>query len=62
MATGDPREAATIGTAALDAAGAIRSRRLVDYLRELGRYAARHPKVPEAADLQHRITNLVLES
>jgi hypothetical protein len=62
MVTGDPSEAAAIGTAALDAAGTIRSRRAADDLRELARFAARHPKVPEAAALRHRISNLVLAS
>jgi hypothetical protein len=62
MATGDPVEAATIGSAALDAAGTIRSRRAAEDLRELARYAGRHPKVGDAAVLRHRITNLVLAS
>ncbi|MGH3693010.1 MAG: XRE family transcriptional regulator, partial [Pseudonocardiaceae bacterium] len=37
MATGDPLQAATIGHAALDVAGTIRSRRVADNLRELAR-------------------------
>jgi hypothetical protein len=37
VATGDPIEAASIGNAALDAAGTIRSRRHADDLRELVR-------------------------
>lgn len=49
IATGDPVEAATIGTAALDAAGTIRSRRAADNLRELARHATRHHNVTEVA-------------
>ena len=62
MATGDPVEAATIGTAALDAAGTIRSRRAAEDLRELARYAARHLTVGDVTALRHRITTLVLAS
>jgi hypothetical protein len=62
MATGDPTEAASIGNTALDAAGTIRSRRNADDLRELARYAARHPKVGDAVALRHRVTDLVLAS
>lgn len=60
MATGDPIQAATIGNAALDAAGTIRSHRAADDLRELARYTRRHPKINDVAVLRHRITNLVL--
>lgn len=60
MAAGDPVEAAVIGAAALDAAGTIRSRRSVDDLRELVRYANRHQNVTEVAELRHRITTVVL--
>jgi hypothetical protein len=60
MATGDPVEAAVIGGAALDAAGAIRSRRAADDLPELARYASRHRNVTEVAALRHRITTVVL--
>lgn len=60
MVTGDPVKAAVIGTAALEAAGAIRSRRAADDLRELARYATRHPTVTEVAALRHRITTVVL--
>jgi hypothetical protein len=60
MATGDPIEAATLGTAALDAAGAIRSRRVTDDLRQLARHAARHSGVGEVDELHHRITTAVL--
>ncbi len=60
MATGDPLEAVTIGTAALEAAGAIRSRRAAEDLRELARHAGRHSTVREAIALRRRITDLVL--
>ncbi|MGH4009689.1 MAG: XRE family transcriptional regulator [Pseudonocardiaceae bacterium] len=59
MATGDPIQAATIGHAALDAAGGIRSRRVTDGLRELARYATEHQHLDEVAHLRHRIANLV---
>jgi len=60
MATGDPVEAAAIGTAALDAAGTIRSRRAADDVRELARFATRHQNITEVAALRHRITVAVL--
>jgi hypothetical protein len=59
MATGDPIHAAAIGTAALDAAGTIRSRRVTDDLRELARFATAHQHRDEVAHLRHRITTLV---
>lgn len=62
MVTGDPVEAATIGTAALDTAGTIRSRRAADDLRELARYATHHTKVDEVAALRQRITTATLTS
>lgn len=60
MATGDPREAAATGSVALDAAGAIRSNRAVDDLRELARHGQRHRTIPAVEELRHRITTLVL--
>ena len=62
MATGDPVEAASIGSAALDAAGMIRSRRAADDLRELGRHATRHAQVVEVQALRERIAAAVLAS
>ncbi len=59
MATGDPIQAATIGHAALDAAGTLHSRRVTDALRELARYAAEHQHLDEVAYLRHRIATLV---
>jgi hypothetical protein len=59
MATGDPIQAVTIGHQALDLAGAIRSRRAVDALRELARYTTAHQHLDEIAHLQHRIRALV---
>ncbi len=59
MATGDPLQAATIGHAALDAAGTIRSRRVTDELRELARYAAEYQHLEEVAHLRQRIATLV---
>ncbi|HWR48911.1 MAG TPA: hypothetical protein VN327_15070 [Pseudonocardiaceae bacterium] len=60
MATGDPAEAATLGTAALDAACTIRSRRTLGGLWKLNRHAAAHQDVDEVAQLRHRIGTLVL--
>lgn len=59
MATGDPLQAATIGHAALDAAGTIHSRRVTDDLRELARYATEHQHLDEVAHLRQRIGTLV---
>lgn len=47
--------AASIGHRALDFSGGLTSYRASEDLRELGRYAARHPKVPEALALRERI-------
>jgi hypothetical protein len=55
MATGDPRKAAAIGQRALDDAGSLRSRRAVDDLWELHRYADRHSGISDVADLRDRI-------
>ncbi len=59
MATGDPIQAATLGHEALGAAGAIRSGRVTDDLRELARYAADHQHLEEVAHLRHLIATLV---
>ncbi|MGH3823260.1 MAG: XRE family transcriptional regulator [Pseudonocardiaceae bacterium] len=55
MVIGDPLQAAAIGHAALDAAGAVRSRLVLDYLRELSRYAVTHRHLDEVAHLRQRI-------
>ncbi|MGH3929392.1 MAG: XRE family transcriptional regulator [Pseudonocardiaceae bacterium] len=59
MITGDPREAAALGTQALDWAGALRSRRVTDDLHELRRLAEPHARLPEVADLRDRIRTVV---
>lgn len=59
MVTGDPIHAATIGHAALDIAGTIRSRRAAEELRELARHAAPHQHLDEVAHLQRRIGALL---
>ncbi len=59
MVTGDPLHAATIGHAAVDIAGTIRSHRAAEELRELLRYAAAHQNLDEVAHLRHRIATLV---
>jgi hypothetical protein len=60
MVTGDPVEAATLGTAALEAVGAIRSHQAIDELRQLARHATQHSVIDEADELHHRITTAVL--
>ncbi len=62
MATGDPLQAAAIGVEALDAAGALRSRRVADDLRELSRYADTHQNLEEVAHLRHRINTLLVRT
>lgn len=59
MAVGDPREGATIAQQALDDIGRIRSRRAIDDLRELQRFADRHRKIVEAAEVRDRITEIL---
>ena len=59
MATGDPLQAATLGHAALDAAGILRSRLAAEELRELARHAAPHQHLDEVAHLRHRIGTLL---
>jgi hypothetical protein len=59
MATGDPREAATIGTTALSAAGAIHSRRLNDRLRALQQDATKHTNIAEVAELHHVLNTTI---
>lgn len=55
MVIGDPREAAAIAYKALDDIGRLRSRRAADDLRELQRFAGRHPAIVEAAEIHDRI-------
>jgi hypothetical protein len=59
MATDDPREGAAVGNIALDEAGTLRSRRAVDGLRELQRFAGRHPRIAEAVELRRRVGEVV---
>jgi hypothetical protein len=55
MRLGDPDEAASIGSRALDGAGKITSRRAVDDLRELAGYAATHQRRPVIGQLRRAI-------
>ncbi|MGW1886179.1 hypothetical protein [Streptomyces sp. NPDC001970] len=59
MAKGDPRQAAVIGHDALNEVGRLTSRHAADGLRQLGRFAASHPKLSDAKDLQERIAATV---
>ncbi len=62
MATGDPLEAAAIGSAALATAGTVRSRRLADDLRNLSGYAEPHGAIDEVAALRHQIATTLVGS
>jgi hypothetical protein len=55
MATGDPREAAAIGHEALEGVGRLRSRRAVEDIRDLHRFAGDRGDVTEATELTERI-------
>ncbi|MGH8571573.1 MAG: XRE family transcriptional regulator [Gammaproteobacteria bacterium] len=59
MVTGDPREAAALGTQALDWAGTLRSRRATDDLSDLRRLAQPHANLTEVADLRDRIRTVI---
>ncbi|MFC0861657.1 hypothetical protein ACFHYQ_05025 [Sphaerimonospora cavernae] len=59
MATGDPDEAAAIGAHAVRDAGAIRSRRAADDLRELHRTAVPHQRRGSVAELRHSIKEAI---
>lgn len=59
MVTGDPREAAALGSQALDWATTLRSRRANDDLRELRCLAEPHASLPEVADLRDRIRTVL---
>ncbi|MFD4715330.1 helix-turn-helix domain-containing protein [Streptomyces sp. NPDC058430] len=59
MAKEDPYRAVMLGHQALDDVGKITSCRAADDLRELSRFAARHPAMSEAADLRERIAATV---
>jgi hypothetical protein len=62
MTIGDPEEASAIGRSALSAAGEIRSRRVVDDLRQLRTLAAPHRRIGEVAELCHAIGERVTNS
>ncbi|MGW2055909.1 helix-turn-helix transcriptional regulator [Streptomyces sp. NPDC001840] len=55
LATGDPREAVTIGHRALDEVGQLSSKRAIDDVRELSHIATKHARIPEVAELRDRI-------
>jgi hypothetical protein len=55
MVTGDPRRAVAVGQKAIDSADSLRSRRAVDDLWELHRYAGRHGQISEARELRDRL-------
>lgn len=59
MATGDPQEAAVMGNLALDEVGRLTSRRAADDLRQLGNFAAKHSRTPDAIELRARIADTV---
>ncbi|MEV6681220.1 hypothetical protein AB0N09_30780 [Streptomyces erythrochromogenes] len=59
MHRGDPREAVALGNKALDLGAGLTSLRAADDLRELGRFAGRHPRLQETAILRERIAATV---
>ncbi len=59
MAIGDPREAAAVGTQALDLAAPMRSGRVIHGLRDLRRLTQPHAHLTEVADLRDRIRTVV---
>lgn len=59
MATGDPDQAAHIGHQALSEVGNLHSRRAVDDIRELGRFAASHRTNGNAVSLLERVSTTV---
>ncbi len=59
MANDDPLEATEIGNVALEATGRLRSRRAASELRTFMRYAAKHVRLPEVADLRLRIAQTI---
>jgi hypothetical protein len=59
LAAGDPHEGLTIGNQVLDTAHGLQSLRVADQLRQLRQATRRHQAIPEARDLQQRITELV---
>ncbi|MGH3623705.1 MAG: XRE family transcriptional regulator, partial [Sciscionella sp.] len=59
MATGDPREAAAIGSRALGDAGQIHSRRATDQLRALRALTEPHAHATEVDELRSRIGTLL---
>lgn len=59
MRRGDPHEAAALGREALALGGGLTSLRAADDLRQLGKFAGRHPKIQEAAALKAEIAATV---
>lgn len=59
MVTGDPVEAALLGTGALEVATPIKSRRAADDLRMLSGYARAHQHVDEVVELREHIDSAV---
>ena len=62
MKTGDPSEAAKIGLQALTDVKSIKSRRAIDDMRELYRFATPHDRLTEVAELRERIDTVVAAS
>lgn len=60
MATGDPAEAAALGTQALDWSGTIRSRRAADDLRDLSQFGRPHEHLTEVAELRRSLSTAVV--
>ncbi|MGQ0779316.1 MAG: hypothetical protein ACT4NY_33695 [Pseudonocardiales bacterium] len=59
ITTGDPLEAAALGTQALDGAVLLRSQHTTHHLRELRHLSAPHTHLPDIAELHHRIATIL---
>ncbi|GGV26813.1 transcriptional regulator [Kitasatospora herbaricolor] len=59
MHRGDPHEGVVLGRQAVALSGVLTSRRAADDLLELGRFAVHHPRLPDAVDLNERVTATV---
>jgi transcriptional regulator with XRE-family HTH domain len=59
LAVGDPHEGLALGSQAVDTVSGLQSPRITDQLRQLRQAARRHEAIPDARDLEQRVTELV---
>ncbi|MFN2495086.1 MAG: hypothetical protein ABR608_04150 [Pseudonocardiaceae bacterium] len=60
MTTGDPTEAAVLGSEALNGVGSLHSQRVTHALHELRRLSEPHTHLPAVADLRDRIRTALI--